>query len=276
LGVDVIDLDTRVPFTAARARNAGWKRLRELSPELVYVQFIDGDCELAPAWPESALFFLERHPRVAAVCGRRRERFPERSVYNWLCDREWDTPVGEARGFGGDVMMRLAAIEAVGGYRDDLIGGEDSELSVRLRAAGWSIWRIVAEMTRHDANMTRFAQWWQRSTRAGYAFALGASLHGRSPERFRVWESRRAWLWGMFLPIMCAFTGLMFPMWGWAAFLVYPAQILRQTLRESGTPADRVTIAVFQLLARFPEVWGQILFVQDRLRCREPNLIEYK
>ena len=109
---------------------------------------------------------------VGAVCGRRRERIPERSIYNWLCDLEWDRPVGEVRAFGGDVMMRADALEAVGGYRDDLIAGEEPELCVRLRAAGWRIWRLDREMTLHDAAMTRFDQWWRRAVR-------GAAMHSR-------------------------------------------------------------------------------------------------
>jgi glycosyltransferase involved in cell wall biosynthesis len=275
-GAEVIDLDLRTPFTAARARNVGFKRLRERSPHLTYVQFIDGDCELVQSWPETALSFLRQDPRVGAACGRRRERFPERSVYNWLCDREWDTPVGEARAFGGDVMMRVDAIEAVGGYRDDIIAGEEPELAVRLRAAGWSIWRLDAEMTRHDAAMTRFSQWWQRTTRSGYAFALGAHLHGTRPERHWVWESRRAWFWGFLLPLSCLAMGLTYPPWGWTTLLIYPTQMLRQSLRQPGRPVDRATLALFQILARFPEAWGQIRFAHDKFAARQARLIEYK
>ena len=110
LGADVIELDMRVPFTAARARNAGFRRLREISPDLEYVQFVDGDCELIDGWLEDAISFLNAHADVGAVCGRRRERYPERSIYNWLCDREWDGPVGDVRYCGGDVMMRADAL----------------------------------------------------------------------------------------------------------------------------------------------------------------------
>ena len=93
-------------------------------------------------------------------------------------------------------MMRTAALEAVGGFRDDLIAGEEPELCVRLRAKGWRIWRLDTEMALHDAAMTRFQQWWRRTMRTGYAFAQGAYLHGARPERHWIWESRRAWLWG--------------------------------------------------------------------------------
>jgi glycosyltransferase involved in cell wall biosynthesis len=275
-GAEVVELDLSIPFTAARARNAGFERMREVNPGLAYIQFIDGDCELARSWPEAAIAFLEGHPNAGAACGRRRERFPERSVYNWLCDREWDTPCGEARAFGGDVMIRAEALASVGGYRDDLIAGEDPELGVRLRAAAWSVWRLDAEMTRHDAEMTRFSQWWRRTTRSGYAFALGAYLHGAPPERHWVWESRRAWLWGAFLPLACLAIGLAFAPWGWLALLIFPAQMLRQVIRQPGAPIDRATLSLFQVLARFPEAWGQLHFVRDRLLGRQSRLIEYK
>src|SRR5262245_4001014 len=84
LGAEVVELDMRLPFTAARARNAGFKRLAELAPHMALVQFVDGDCELYPGWPSTALAFLEANPGVAAVAGRLRERHPESSVYNWL------------------------------------------------------------------------------------------------------------------------------------------------------------------------------------------------
>src|SRR5262245_37640182 len=90
LGVEVIELDIRVPFTAARARNVGFRRLRQISPDIEYVQFLDGDCTLIAGWLEDACVLLNQHPDVAAVCGRRCERYPGRSIYNWLCDREWD------------------------------------------------------------------------------------------------------------------------------------------------------------------------------------------
>jgi GT2 family glycosyltransferase len=275
-GVDVIDLNMNIPFTAARARNAGFRRLRKKAPELGYVQFVDGDCELIQDWPKNAISFLDLHAEVGVVCGRRRERYPERSIYNWMCDTEWNTPVGEVRDCGGDVMVRAKAIEAIGGYRDDLIAGEEPELCVRLRAAGWRVWRLDLEMTLHDAAMTRFSQWWRRMQRSGYAFAQGAHLHGAAPERHRVWESRRAWLWGVVLPLTCLAIGLTFGSWGWAAWLIYPLQVLRQAARNPGTLSHRALLALFQVLSRFPEAWGQINFIRDHLLRQQTRLIEYK
>ena len=275
-GADVIELDMSSPFTAARARNFGFRRLRAIAPNVLYVQFVDGDCELENGWLEHAIYFFETHPDVGVVCGRRRERNPEKSVYNWLCDREWDRPPGEVEACGGDAMMRVEAFEAVGGFQEDLIAGEEPELCLRLRSAGYRIWRLDAAMTLHDAAMTRFGQWWRRAVRFGYGLAQCASLHRAMPQRHWVWELRRAWLWALWLPLGCLAIGLAFGPWGWVAWSIFPLQILRQTVRNSGSMKQRLLLALFQLLARFPEWCGQINFLSDYKLGRQAHLIEYK
>ena len=193
-GAEVVELDLSRPFTAARARNAGFARLCDIAPDIGFVQFLDGDCELAEGWIDAALAALAAGPDIAVVCGRRRERHPEASLWNRMIDAEWDSPAGEAKACGGDAMMRRSAVEAVGGYREDLIAGEEPEMCFRMRAAGWRILRLDAEMTLHDAAMTRMAQWWQRARRAGHTYAEGVALHGSAPERYRVAELRRTLL----------------------------------------------------------------------------------
>ena len=197
-------------------------------------------------------------------------------MYNWLCDLEWNQPIGEVDAFGGDVLISVRAFKSVGGYRDDVIAAEDNELSVRLRAAGWRIRRLEAEMTTHDAAILRFSQWWRRVIRSGYGFALGVHLHGKKPERHFVWESRRAWLWGLLLPLTCTGISIAFWPFGVMALLIYLLQFSRQMIRNSGTISERAILALFQMLARFPEVIGQINFLQDYLLTRERTLIEYK
>src|SRR5262249_12857572 len=155
-------------------------------------------------------------------------------------------------------MMRASALAAVGGFRDDLIAGEEPELCLRLRAAGYRIWRLDLEMTLHDAAMIRFGQWWRRASRCGYGLAQCAHLHRATTERLWVWETRRAWLWGVWLPLVCLVIGPTFGPWGWAVWLIFPLQFLRQTVRSPGPPKQRALLALFQLLARFPESCGQI------------------
>lgn len=275
LGAEVVRLDMNIPFTAARARNEGFQRLHELGANLPYVQFVDGDCEVVADWPAQALEFLQTNSDVAAVCGRRRERYPERSVYNALCDEEWDTPVGQTRSCGGDVMMRSNALAAIGGYRSDLIAGEEPELCVRLRQAGWKIWRLDAEMTLHDAAITKFAQWWKRAMRGGYAFAQGAHLHGAPPELHCVQPVRRLWFWGLGLPIMVVFAALLIPGGGCLA-LLYPLQVIRLAARDGAGSKQVWRRSLFLMLSKFPEMIGAAKFTWHRLMGRSGRLIEYK
>ncbi len=266
-GAEVVSLDLTRPFTAARARNAGLALLDAQQTPLV--QLLDGDCALREGWLDAARDFLADHPDAAVVCGRRRERFPQASVYNRMADREWDTPVGRALACGGDAMMRLAAVQGLGGYREDLIAGEEPELCLRLRRAGWQVHRIDAEMTCHDAAMTRFAQWWTRSRRAGHAFAEGAALHGGPPDRHWVAETRRALIWGALLPAIAVLGAVVTP-WSLALLAALPGQIARLT-RRMGFEA-----AFFTVLGKFPEVQGVLSFHLNRILGRKRGLMEYR
>ena len=276
-GVQVVDLDLSSPFTAARARNAGAARVFELASTVRYVQFIDGDCELVPMWLEHAHAHLELNPAVVAACGRLRERHPDRSIYNQMCDIEWDTPVGLARYFGGIVMIRTIAFREVGGFREDLIAGEEPELAIRLRKAGGSLARLDFEMALHDADILRFSQWWRRSVRAGYAYALGASIHGATPERHWVRESRRSFVWGFLIPAL----GLVGTLMGYfyvafAVIFIFLIQWLRLFIRGRGDRRLRQVSATFLIIGKFAEFTGQIRFLWHRLVRQQSRLIEYK
>jgi GT2 family glycosyltransferase len=276
MGAVVVPLDMSIPFTAARARNEGFREVRRRMPDLTYVQFVDGDCEVDAAWMDVAKSFLDAHTNVAAVCGRRRERFPERSVFNRLCDAEWDTPIGETKSCGGDVLMRAEALTQAGGYRDDMIAGEEPELCVRMRKLGWKVWRIDAEMTLHDAAMTRWSQWWWRTVRTGHAFAEGVALHGAPPERHRVHAYRSAWTWGVAIPLAIVVLSIVFGPLALLGLLLYPTQVLRIAAKASGPWGQRTTRAFFLVLGKFPEAVGQIKFLWDRRSGATARIIEYK
>ena len=276
-GADVLALDASVPFTAARARNAGFDRIKELGPDVERVMFVDGDCEVDAEWLPRAERYLDEHEDYAAVCGRRRERYPGATVYNYLCDVEWDTPVGDAKSCGGDAMMRAEAFAAVRGFNPGLIAGEEPELCVRLRGAGWKIRRIDQEMTLHDADVTRFSQWWTRMRRGGHAYAEGAAMHGAPPERHWVRESRRAVMWGLVLPILAIAASPFSKGLSLALLLLYPLNLVRiaRRLSRAGEPRPW-TVATFLVLSKFPEGQGWLRYQTGRLTGSRTKLIDYK
>jgi GT2 family glycosyltransferase len=278
-GVEVVELNLSIPFTAARARNAGFERLTQVAPDVEYVQFADGDCELVRGWIRRAQDELDKDVKLAAVCGRRRERRPQASIYNRLCDIEWNTPLGTAKACGGDALMRVQAFREVGGFNPDLIAGEEPELCVRLRKRGWTVLRIDADMTLHDANLSSIGQWWKRNVRAGHAFAEGACLHGEPPERHWVKEVRSNWFWGLALPGMA--LGLGGPTQGGslillAAYGLLAGRVYGSLRRRGFSGRDAAASATFTVLGKFPQMWGQWKYRWGRLRGRRSRIIEYK
>jgi cellulose synthase/poly-beta-1,6-N-acetylglucosamine synthase-like glycosyltransferase len=171
-GVKVLALNPEYP-TPGLGRNAGWR-----SGNSPFVHFLDSDTIVDPEWFRRAVAKMQE-PRLGAVIGFRRELHPERSLYNWIGDLEWNGPVGESDCFGGDVLLRREALEATGGYDEALVGGEDPELSRRIIRAGWRIERIDAVMTRHDLAMTTVKQYLKRAYRSGYGFAAVRAREAR-------------------------------------------------------------------------------------------------
>ena len=275
-GATVVALDMAIPFTAARARNEGFSALCDQHPQLDYVFFVDGDCEVVPGWTDGALQHLERNSGVAVVCGRRRERHPETSIYNEMCDAEWNTPIGEALSCGGDSVMRAAAVKAVGGFDSSLIAHEEPELSARLRAGGWKIHRIKADMTLHDAAITRLGQVWKRSRRAGFGYTQVLSKNPQGADRALVMLVVRPLFWAIALPLAIIFAAFF---WTPALLLLpiaYVLQFARVALRTQGSIRYKLGFAFLSLLSKFAETGGVLEFACKRLLGLRMDAIVYK
>ena len=275
MGATVIELDLSVPFTAARARNAG---LRVAQTPFALV--MDGDCTLVDGFLESALNQMDADERVAVVCGQRLERHPEASLFNRLCAIEWARPAGETDACGGDALLRTDAVAEVGRYADDLIAGEEPEMCHRLRTVGYRIIRTADAMTWHDAAMTSPVQWWNRTRRSGYAYAEGQMRHGRMLSGFRAREVRGIVLWGGLLPLLAALLA-----WGTSglslvalavAMLIQTGRILDRRMGGGATLGDALLYAVSCTLGKFPQMQGVAEAWGNRIRGRRGTLIEYK
>ncbi len=206
-GVEVVALDMSTAFTAARARNAGLARLLEIAPHVAFVQFVDGDCEVRPNWLAAGAAALRAEEKLAAVSGRLRERFPEKSLYNKLADIEWDRPIGLEKSCGGNAMFRVRALQEAGGYDATLIAGEEPELCARLRAKGWLIRRIADEMALHDLAMFSQRQWLTRAKRHGFAVLEVSAFRTAASQGLFRQQMRSAVIWGAIIPaVLWVFT----------------------------------------------------------------------
>jgi len=275
MGAIVHALATVRPFNAARARNAGAQQLSTWRPEVRFIQFVDADCIVAKGWIEKAHAYLMANPRIAIVCGRRRERFPQHSVYNRLMDLEWNTPIGEVEACGGDAMMRKTAFDAVGGFNETIVAGEEPELCFRLRLQGWTIWRIDSEMTFHDAALRRFSQWWNRSVRSGYGCAQLWSLHGKRVSAALSRQLVRNAAWSLLAPLVFLGAALG-DKWFLAVMTVYPLQVARMAQRHRAQSADPWAYAAIMTVSQFAGFQGICRYAWQTATGRAPQQADYK
>ncbi|MFA8386683.1 MAG: glycosyltransferase family 2 protein [Pelagibaca sp.] len=274
-GAVVVRLDMSVPFTAARARNEGFAALMAQDTPPDVVQFLDGDCIMAEGWLAKAEARLRSEDSLALVTGQQREMRRDATVFNQMFDVEWSRPAGEILTCPGNMMVRVAAFEKVGGFNPTVIAAEDDEFCTRLRKAGWRLERIAEPMAGHDANMTRFAQWWKRAERTGHGFAQVGYMH---PEYF-VRERQRGWVYGVILPVIAlvgAFVSLIVPILVLGLYALSYWKTMRG-LRAEGLPDQEARAhAVFLTLSKFPNVLGMIRFHWRRLSHAQMRIIEYK
>lgn len=271
-GVKVHELQAGIPFTASRARAEGAAVLLDSHPELEAIQFLDGDCTIEDGWLEKALATLAAQPSVAAVCGRRRERYPEKSHYNAMFDDEWDTPIGEAESTGGDAVFRVKPYREVGGFNPAITAGEEPELNHRLRANGWRIMRIDAPMSVHDADMHHFSQWWQRTLRSGYGYfqAFRATRGGTGPALYSR-ELARAFGWTLVVPMFAVLIAILVnPLWLLLAPALWLAQYLRLSLKLGSRQAFHL------MIGKFGETLGALKAAWAGVRRSSESAITYK
>lgn len=274
LGVSVVELDGSIPFTAARARNAGFEAL--LAEKAVdYVQFVDGDCTVVAGWLEAGVDALGKNPSLGLVTGWRSEIYPDATVYNAMFEVDWRRPAGRIATCGGDMMVRVEAFRQIGGFNPTVIAAEDDEFCLRLGKAGWGLERLPLPMTLHDANMKSFGPWWKRTIRDGHAFAQVGQMH---PPHFQR-ECLRVWVYGLALPLAFVLALAFAP---WASLVVVAMYALSYTrtargLRGRGLPLGMaLKQSLFLTIAKIPNLLGMLVYYRRRRAGEDMRIIEYK
>ena len=280
LGFHVVMLDPARPFSAARGRNKGLDEAMRLWPETRHILFLDGDCTLDPGFPTAAALILEDDPECAIVTGHLSEQYPDRSIYNRLCAIEWRSPAGRIEhlnALGGIMVGRVAAFRGVGGFNEKAIAGEEADLAVRLRLAGYSIIKADSPMATHDARILTFGQWWTRAVRGGFAFAHRYAEHRRSGLNDGRREVLSALFWGLALPLFVLAT--LVPTRGLSAlllggYMLLGLRMIRHYSRSGLSRSDAFLVARFNLYAKFAHVVGIARYLGSG--SDGGRLIEYK
>jgi GT2 family glycosyltransferase len=275
LDVFVLKLSDAEPYTAARARNAGFAALMEHWPDMRYVMFIDGDCELAEAFPGAGVEALSNSQDVGVVTGKCRELRPDATIYNRLCEMEWNGPIGDIGACGGIFITRTDIFKTVNGFNQTVIAAEDDEFCIRVRGLGYKIRRIDCDLCYHDADMRHFGQWWRRAVRAGHAYAQVSEIHAG----YFSGPRRRAWGWGLVLPAGILLSAPFSGGWSFVLLALYPLSYARtraRLIKEGALPSHAGLHAVFLTLSKFPNLIGMLDYRRKRLFNRDVAIVEYK
>jgi hypothetical protein len=143
-------------------------------------------------------------------------------------------------------------------------------------------------MAEHDADMTRFSQWWRRSKRSGHASMQNLALRGLDGRSHGRQVVTRAILWAVVAPLLAlAVAGFAITRGRADLGLVSLAalaglwilKVLRVALRrhrQGESLSGAILYATFNWLAKFAEALGVIQFLVSRARGREPDPVEYK
>jgi glycosyltransferase involved in cell wall biosynthesis len=184
-GVDRVLTIPRAIANAARARNAGLAEVR--AP---FVQFVDGDTRIEPDWGRIGVEALIADTTLVGVEGSLREKDPNASIYNAVCELDWPSSPGEIDYVGGNGLYRVAPLREAEGFDARMRVGEEPELGVRLRARGWKMRHIHAPMARHDLELFSLKEYLYRAYTGGKACALVVGATGGA--RHGYW-SKRMW-----------------------------------------------------------------------------------
>lgn len=279
-GVEIVNLDPAIPFSAGRARNEGFAKLLEKKPKVKYVQFIDGDCQLVGNWLSVAFKFLSSYAEYAIVVGRCKEINPEISVYNRFCDIEWHRPTGEVKECGGIFCVKTDAFELSGGFNPEIVAGEEPELCYRLRRRGWKVNRLDCEMVMHDAAIYSFSQWWKRTVRSGHAYAQVFWLHGWQRPYYNLKNCFRIWFWALLVPVSVCIAVYVLGLKCLCLFLLYPLsayRIAHSKVKEiKCTAKNGGMYAFFIIVGRWAQLLGQLKFIVRKTLIKQVKIVEYK
>jgi glycosyltransferase involved in cell wall biosynthesis len=134
----------------AAARNLGWRAAR--APIIL---FTDDDCEPSPSWAGELVAFLEKHEHHSGVGGetrRIRDSLTARYTDFDGCMNHPGDPANVDYLVTSNAAYRRAVLEKVGGFseRFPCAGGEDPELSFRIRAQGMKMGKTREALVLHN------------------------------------------------------------------------------------------------------------------------------
>ena len=168
---------------AAKVFHTSWKGLGHArnivstNAKGSFILWVDGDMVLSRNFVRKLVELMEQNPEVGIAKGNQALE-PGRNLLGTLetysraagrmADYQSEKSHLKALGTGGSIY-RIEAIRKEGGFDESLRGyGEDWDMEIRVRAAGWSLRTVDAEFFDYERRKLTLKSLWKRYWLRGY------------------------------------------------------------------------------------------------------------
>ena len=142
--IKIVQLQKRWPLSASAGLYIGF-----LQSKGAHVYFLGGDMVLDEKWFVNAYPYLSDE-KIAAVSGVEQESLDESTIIGGVIKESYKNymPIGEVDMVGTAIFKR-SVLEEVGPHNPYLKGGEDRDISYRIKSAGYKLLRIDSLSVSH-------------------------------------------------------------------------------------------------------------------------------
>lgn len=174
--VSKIDISAKVFHSSWRGLGHA-RNMVAVNAEGDYILWVDGDMVLSRDFVRKLVEFMEKHPKVGIAKGEQAlepggNLLATLETYARAAGRMVDYQSEKARskalGTGGSIY-RIEAIRQAGGFDENLRGyGEDWDIEMRVRAAGWSLHTTNTKFLDYERFGLTWKNLWTRYWLRGY------------------------------------------------------------------------------------------------------------
>jgi len=141
-----------------------------------YIIWVDGDMMLPKNYVKKLVEFMKKHPEVGVAKGKQSLKGGNLLATFEACSRavgkmvDYQSEKARLKSLGtSGSIYRIGATRQIGGFDESLKGyGEDFDIEIRIRAAGWSFRTVDVEYFDYERNKLTWKELWKRYWLRGY------------------------------------------------------------------------------------------------------------